>query len=58
MKSARIVRPKESLVVQDIKVPKPKGSQVLVRVLSAGVCHSDVHLWEGGYEGPDCMLVM
>ena len=53
MKSARIVRPKESLEVQDIKVPKPKGSQVLVRVLSAGVCHSDVHLWEGGYEGPE-----
>jgi alcohol dehydrogenase, propanol-preferring len=53
MKSARIVRPKESLVVQDIKVPKPKGTQVLVRVLSAGVCHSDVHLWEGGYEGPE-----
>lgn len=53
MKSARIVRPKESLEVQDIKAPKPKGSQVLVRVLSAGVCHSDVHLWEGGYEGPE-----
>jgi alcohol dehydrogenase, propanol-preferring len=53
MKSARIVRPKESLEVQDIKVPKPKGSQVLIRVLSAGVCHSDVHLWEGGYEGPE-----
>ncbi|MDQ3902216.1 MAG: zinc-binding dehydrogenase [Thermoproteota archaeon] len=53
MKSARIVRPKESLEVQDVKVPKPKGSQVLVRVLSSGVCHSDVHLWEGGYEGPE-----
>jgi len=53
MKIARIVRPKESLKVQDIKVPKPKGSQVLVKVLSAGVCHSDVHLWEGGYEGPE-----
>src|SRR5918992_1379645 len=53
MKSARIVRPKESLEVQDIKVPKPTGSQVLVKVLSAGVCHSDVHLWEGGYEGPE-----
>ena len=53
MKSARIVKPKESLEVQDIKIPKPKGSQVLVKVLSAGVCHSDIHLWEGGYEGPE-----
>ena len=31
--------------------PKPKGSQVLVKVQSSGVCHSDIHLWEGGYEG-------
>jgi alcohol dehydrogenase, propanol-preferring len=50
MKGARIVRPKESLEIQDIKVPKPKGLQVLVRALSAGVCHSDFYLWEGGYE--------
>ncbi len=52
MKTARIVSPNESLEVQNIQVPKPKGSQVLVKVLSAGVCHSDIHLWEGGYEGP------
>ncbi len=52
MKSARIVRPKEPLQVQEKQVPKPKGLQVLVKVLSAGVCHSDIHLWEGGYEGP------
>src|SRR3712207_7462933 len=38
--------------VQDTTIPKPKGSQVLVKVLSAGVCHSDIHFWEGGYEGP------
>lgn len=53
MKSARIVKPKEPLEVQDAKIPKPRGSQVLVRVVSAGVCHSDIHLWEGGYEGPE-----
>jgi alcohol dehydrogenase, propanol-preferring len=57
MKSARIVKPKESLEVQDIKVPKPKGSQVLVKVLSVGVCHSDIHLWEGGYEGPESQFL-
>jgi len=52
MKAARIVKPKESLQVQDLETPKPKGSQVLVKVLASGVCHSDIHLWEGGYEGP------
>ncbi len=52
MKAARIVKPKESLEVQQLETPKPRGSQVLVKVQSSGVCHSDIHLWEGGYEGP------
>ena len=52
MKAARIVKPKESLEIQQFETPKPKGSQVLVKVHSSGVCHSDIHLWEGGYEGP------
>jgi propanol-preferring alcohol dehydrogenase len=52
MKAARIIEPKQSLEIQDIKTPVPKGSQVLIRVESSGVCHSDIHLWEGGYEGP------
>jgi alcohol dehydrogenase, propanol-preferring len=52
MKAARIVKPKEPLQVQDLETPKPKGSQVLVKVLASGVCHSDIHLWDGGYQGP------
>lgn len=52
MKAARIVMPKEALQVQELETPKPKGSQVLVKILSSGVCHSDIQLWEGGYEGP------
>src|SRR5215472_10067841 len=52
MKAARIIKPKEALQVQDLETPKPKSSQVLVKVLSSGVCHSVIHLWEGGYEGP------
>ncbi|MGC2573626.1 MAG: alcohol dehydrogenase catalytic domain-containing protein [Candidatus Nitrosopolaris sp.] len=52
MRAARIIKPKEALQVQDLETPKAKSSQVLVRVLSSGVCHSDIHLWEGGYEGP------
>ena len=51
MKAIRIVRPKEPLQIQEIETPKPKGSQVLVKVESSGVCHSDIHLLEGGYQG-------
>jgi len=57
MKAARIVKPKQSLEVQELETPKPKGSQVLVKVESSGVCHSDIHLWEGGYEGPGGQLL-
>src|SRR4029453_7150801 len=39
------------LEVQEFETPKPRGSQVLIKVESSGVCHSDIHLWEGGYEG-------
>ena len=30
--------------------PKPQGSEVLVRVTRAGVCHSDLHIWEGFFD--------
>src|SRR5438445_12140504 len=51
MEAARIVKVNEPLEIQKLDTPKPKGSQVLIKVQSAGVCHSDIHLWEGGYEG-------
>jgi D-arabinose 1-dehydrogenase-like Zn-dependent alcohol dehydrogenase len=30
--------------------PTPAGNEVLLRVLAAGVCHSDLHFWEGEYD--------
>jgi D-arabinose 1-dehydrogenase-like Zn-dependent alcohol dehydrogenase len=30
--------------------PEPTGTEVLLRVLAAGVCHSDLHFWEGEYD--------
>jgi propanol-preferring alcohol dehydrogenase len=30
--------------------PAPKGAEVLLEVVAAGVCHSDLHIWEGGYD--------
>lgn len=50
MKSARITGPNEPLAVFEFETPKPQGVQVLVKVKSVGVCHSDLHLWEGGYD--------
>jgi len=47
MKAARIVKLKESLQIQELQTPTPKGTQVLIKIQSSGVCHSDVHVWEG-----------
>jgi D-arabinose 1-dehydrogenase-like Zn-dependent alcohol dehydrogenase len=30
--------------------PEPKGAEVLMRVTRSGVCHSDVHIWEGFFD--------
>ncbi len=40
----------QDLVQVDKPMPAPAGSEVLLKVLAAGVCHSDVHIWEGGYD--------
>jgi len=32
------------------ETPTPKGSEVLLKVLAAGVCHSDLHIWDGFYD--------
>jgi alcohol dehydrogenase, propanol-preferring len=30
--------------------PAPTGTEVLLKVLAAGVCHSDIHIWDGYYD--------
>ncbi len=50
MKAAQIVTPKEPLELKDMEIPKPNESEVVVKVKAVGVCHSDLHLWDGGYD--------
>ena len=30
--------------------PKPQGSEILVRITRSGVCHSDLHIWDGYFD--------
>lgn len=53
MKAARIIAPNEPLQILEIEIPKPEENQVVVKVKAVGVCHSDLHLWEGGYDTGD-----
>jgi D-arabinose 1-dehydrogenase-like Zn-dependent alcohol dehydrogenase len=32
------------------ETPRPQGTEVLVRVTRSGVCHSDLHIWEGYFD--------
>ncbi|MBM3532431.1 MAG: zinc-binding dehydrogenase [Alphaproteobacteria bacterium] len=32
------------------ETPRPTGRQVLLRTIAAGVCHSDLHIWDGYYD--------
>ena len=38
------------LELREGPVPEPMDGEVLVRVTGAGVCHSDLHIWEGFYD--------
>lgn len=40
----------EPLALVDRPVPRPTGTEVLVKVRAAGLCHTDLHLWEGYYD--------
>ena len=39
-----------ALEMREGPAPEPKDGEVLVRVSAAGVCHSDIHIWEGYYD--------
>jgi D-arabinose 1-dehydrogenase-like Zn-dependent alcohol dehydrogenase len=32
------------------ETPKPQGGEVLVRITRSGVCHSDLHIWDGYFD--------
>jgi S-(hydroxymethyl)glutathione dehydrogenase / alcohol dehydrogenase len=41
----------QPLVVEDIAIDSPLDGEVLVRMVAAGICHSDIHLIRGEWEG-------
>src|SRR5438046_1670739 len=49
MKSFQVTDFNAPLTEVDAPTPQPSGTQVLIRVNAAGVCHSDLHIWEVGY---------
>lgn len=38
------------LELVETETPEPSGDEVLVEIAGCGVCHSDVHIWEGYFD--------
>jgi len=53
LKAAQIIEPNKPLKIYEVDTPTATGKQVVVKVKAVGVCHSDLHLWEGGYDTGD-----
>ena len=47
MKALRLVQPGRPLVMQEIPIPKAGPRDALVRIMAAGICHSDAHYRAG-----------
>ena len=50
MRAWAVVTNGAALQELDLPTPEPTGGQVLLEVTHCGVCHSDLHLWEGYYD--------
>lgn len=50
MKSYVLTEFGKPLTAIETPTPQPQGSEVLLKTLAAGVCHSDLHLHDGYYE--------
>lgn len=49
-RSYKMPAPGEPLREYREPLPQPQGTEVLVRIAASGVCHSDVHIWEGFFD--------
>jgi D-arabinose 1-dehydrogenase-like Zn-dependent alcohol dehydrogenase len=50
MKSYDVCECGAPLRLMERPTPKPAGTELLLKVIAAGVCHSDLHIWEGYYD--------
>ena len=50
MRSMQMVAFGAPLVETRREAPEPRGTEVLLRTRACGVCHSDLHLWDGFFD--------
>ncbi len=57
MKAAVFREVNQPMEVEEIDVAKPGPREVLIRTVAAGVCHSDLHFFNGTYPGATPMVL-
>lgn len=50
MRTWAVVENGKDLQELEMPTPEPTGGQVLLEVTHCGVCHSDLHIWDGYYD--------
>ena len=62
MQAMRLIKPAPAehfpLVLVHSDIPRPRAGQVLLRVLTCGVCHTDLHIAEGDLTAPRLPLTL
>ena len=47
MKTYQVVENGKPLIENELEKPTPTGKEVLLKTVSCGICHSDVHIHDG-----------
>lgn len=50
MKSYQVVENGKPLIEKELEKPKASGKSILLKTVSCGICHSDVHIHDGFFE--------
>ena len=50
MKAYQITEWGQPLEEREVPIPEPKGSEVLIKITACGICHSDIHIWDGFFD--------
>jgi propanol-preferring alcohol dehydrogenase len=50
MKSYQVAQYRQPLTKVERDTPCPSGTEVLIKISASGICHTDLHLIEGGYD--------
>lgn len=57
MKAAVFREVNVPMEIEEITISKPGPREVLIRTKAAGICHSDLHFWNGSYPGAVPMVL-